>query len=377
MADMAANPPPNDPARTEGYPTPPQPPQPQQPQQRPPVAPAPSGYFAGAPGYGQPPQPPAPPYGQSPQMQASPYQQSPYQQPSSYQQPSPYQQQSPFQQQSPQPYGAPPSTSPFPPQPAGPYGPPPQQQQQQPPYGGDPSGLAQGMAGMDLGTPGTISRASKKKGRGHAYHDIGQGNEQQEGAGQSAFSSPAGQMPSQFVGGMSPQMGGPQGSPQFPATPGFPGQQPDQASFPHRPAETGHGITQSAGKIDPNVIPSIPFSRDAATAHFRTTMFPTLSRHLPPNAAADFVAHDQGNASPRFCRLTMNSVPATQELLASTSLPMALMLQPLAKQKPEEQVIPVLDFGEMGPPRCRRCRTYINPFVQYASISRQVHKTLC
>jgi len=61
----------------------------------------------------------------------------------------------------------------------------------------------------------------------------------------------------------------------------------------------------------------------------------------------------------------MNNIPATADALASTGLPLGLLLQPLAPQQPGELEIPVLDFGEIGPPRCHRCRAYINPFMVF------------
>lgn len=92
-----------------------------------------------------------------------------------------------------------------------------------------------------------------------------------------------------------------------------------------------------------------------------------MERHLPPPASIPFVARDQGNSSPKFARLTLNNIPATSDQLHSTGLPLGLVLQPLARLDPGEQSIPVLDFGDAGPPRCRRCRTYINPFMVFRS----------
>lgn len=144
----------------------------------------------------------------------------------------------------------------------------------------------------------------------------------------------------------------------------MPQQPTSPAAFNARPGSSS-AVGSTGGKVDPLSIPSIPAARDTAIQHFRQTVYPTLARHYPPNAASDFVAQDQGNASPKFCRLTVNAVPATAELLTATALPLAVLLQPLAKLRPEEGPVPVLDFGEMGPPRCRRCRTYINPFMQF------------
>jgi protein transport protein SEC24 len=90
-----------------------------------------------------------------------------------------------------------------------------------------------------------------------------------------------------------------------------------------------------------------------------------MENHLPPPALVPFVAYDQGNSSPKFARMTLNCIPHTAEALAGTHLPLGLVLQPLAPLQEGEVPIPVLDFGETGPPRCRRCRAYINPFMTF------------
>ncbi|CAZ85498.1 unnamed protein product [Tuber melanosporum] len=313
-------------------------------QQYPPVAPPPTGYPQPGPTPYQQQQPAA--YGQA----LSPSGPSPYQSSTPYGQAAPLPSQSPYQQQ--RPYG-PPTQQP------GPYGPP----------GSDVRGLAQSMSSMDLAggvgsTPGTISKASRKKAR--AYHNLDQSSEPSNEPNLPAFTpNVANQMPSSFLGQQQTMPPG-QGNSQFPcpANPAFvPAAPADPAAFAARPGSSN--IRQTGGRVDPNEIPSIPGHRDYYTEQYRTTLYPTLARHQPPHATSDYIAHDQGNASPRFCRLTLNSIPATADLLASTSLPLALLIQPLAKLKDEEEPIPVLDFGEMGPPRCRRCRTYINPFMTF------------
>jgi protein transport protein SEC24 len=94
-------------------------------------------------------------------------------------------------------------------------------------------------------------------------------------------------------------------------------------------------------------------------------------------APLPFVAHDQGNSSPKFARLTLNNIPSTSEALTSIGLPLGLVLQPLAPLQAGENPIPVLDFGETGPPRCRRCRTYINPFMTFRSGGNKLVCNMC
>lgn len=234
--------------------------------------------------------------------------------------------------------------------------------------GQEMAGVTAQMGAVGLGGDVTGSaRAHKKKDR-HAYHNLDSGVAQ---------SQPSPAAPGQPVA--SPAYAGAQWSqqPQQPATPGFqpqpvPGvsaqfgaQQPGPAAM-SAPLQ-GMAASSAQGRVDPEQIPSIPWSRDAPAEFYLDHVYPTMEQHLPPPASVPFVAIDQGNATPKFARLTLNSIPATNDALTSTALPLGLVLQPLAARKDGEREIPVVDFGEIGPPRCRRCRTYINPFMVFKS----------
>ncbi len=140
---------------------------------------------------------------------------------------------------------------------------------------------------------------------------------------------------------------------------------------------SGEEMVATQGRVDPEQIPSIPRSRDAAAQYYLTQVYPTMERHHPPPATVPFIAHDQGNSSPKFARLTLNKIPSASESLATTALPLGMILQPLAPLQDGEQPIPVLDFGDAGPPRCRRCRTYINPFMTFRSGGNKLVCNMC
>jgi protein transport protein SEC24 len=235
--------------------------------------------------------------------------------------------------------------------------------------------------GLGLGEVGTHGR-KKKKDR-HAYHTV----EAPQGSSAAFNGIPQGGVPpsaylnadpstmpvgSQFMNQNQPLT--PQGS-QFPAQVNAPFNPANQASPTEFAARTGSNQTGFAanvqasaqGRVDPDQIPSVPRSRDVISEYYLNHVYPTFERHIPPPASVSFVAYDQGNASPKFTRLTMNSIPTTSEALKSTGLPLGLLLQPLAPLQAGELEIPVLDFGETGPPRCHRCRAYINPFMVFKS----------
>lgn len=248
---------------------------------------------------------------------------------------------------------------------------------------GQDASLAAQIGGMNLGADSGHSTVRKKKKDRHAYHTVeAQGSSQPfsgmppPGTSQTQFlDSPAQGVPA-FAG----QFGAAPGTPQM--APGGPFQAPVSPAFGPgaSPADASATMATSGGapaKVSADDLPSVPASRDGVQPYFLKNVYPTFERHVPPPASVSFVAFDQGNASPKFARLTVNNIPSTNDGLQATGLPLGLLLQPLAPQQAGEAEIPVLDFGDAGPPRCRRCRAYINPFMMFRSGGNKFVCNLC
>lgn len=241
--------------------------------------------------------------------------------------------------------------------------------------------LATQMGQMGLGGDAAPEPRRKKKDR-HAYHNI-------EGPGVND-TTVNGRQDMGIAAQYSPHVGGPQWQEpeitpamnQFPAatplfSPGLAASPMQHAARAHTP-QPGTAVQGSAqGKVDPEQIPSIPKSRDSPAKYYLEHVYPTMEHHIPPPATVPFVAYDQGNSSPKFARLTLNNIPISAESLSATALPLGLILQPLAPLQEGETPIPVLDFGDTGPPRCRRCRAYINPFMQFKQGGNKLVCNMC
>ncbi|KAK5168613.1 COPII coat Sec23p-Sfb3p heterodimer component [Saxophila tyrrhenica] len=250
-------------------------------------------------------------------------------------------------------------------------------------YGQQQQGdLSQQMGQMSL--DGAAPQQTRKKKNRHAYHQLEQpaatGGGQFLNGGVSGQPQP-GTSPGQAVTGAAPwQQQASQPWQSQPGTPGLgqpmqPMGTPISMSAVGGPQQGGMGGGQ--GKVNPDQIPSVPLSRDLPADYYKSNMYPTMEQRLPPPATTPFIAYDQGNASPKHARLTMNCIPASHEQLNATSLPLGLVMQPLARPAEGEQAIPVLDFGEAGPPRCRRCRAYINPFMIFSNGGNRMTCNLC
>ena len=247
----------------------------------------------------------------------------------------------------------------------------PQQGMLSPGTPGSVASLTSQMSGMGIGGEG--AQHTKKKKNRHAYHNLDQGT----GSSQAFNGIPQSQSnPSQFLD----QKAGPFPPRSQPSTPA-PGQlsAPGVPFAPTTPRFAGAAMEVSGthGRVDPEEIPSIPKSRDQPAQYYSNHTYHTMEQHIPPPASVPFTAYDQGNSSPKYARLTLNNIPTTSEALTATSLPLGMILQPLAPLAAGEHPIPVLDFGETGPPRCARCRTYINPFMTFRAGGNKIVCNMC
>ncbi|MBA0566169.1 hypothetical protein Golob_011012, partial [Gossypium lobatum] len=137
---------------------------------------------------------------------------------------------------------------------------------------------------------------------------------------------------------------------------------PNQAMTNIPPALGQPGAPMSgSSKIDPNQIPRpIP---NATPIVYETRH--GNSANPPPPATSDYIVRDTGNCSPRYMRCTINQIPCTGDLLTTSAMQLALLVQPMALPHPSEDPVQVVDFGESGPVRCSRCKGYINPFMKF------------
>lgn len=84
---------------------------------------------------------------------------------------------------------------------------------------------------------------------------------------------------------------------------------------------------------------------------------PLSFRETMPNQF--FVPPNQKNCSPEVFRCTLNAIPNSQGLLNKVKLPLGLIIHPFK----DLDSLPVISAGTIV--RCKRCRAYINPFVEF------------
>lgn len=94
---------------------------------------------------------------------------------------------------------------------------------------------------------------------------------------------------------------------------------------------------------------------------------------LPPNSSVTPSPH--ANCSPKYVRSTLNAMPTSSSLLKKSKLPFALIIQPYAALHDAEDDVPVQHDQVIA--RCRRCRTYMNPFASFLDHSHRWRCNMC
>ncbi|XP_029173568.1 protein transport protein Sec24C [Nylanderia fulva] len=152
---------------------------------------------------------------------------------------------------------------------------------------------------------------------------------------------------------------------------------PYQSGIPNATGYQSGLQPQQARRLDPEQMPS-PIQVMQDDQNMRGGVFITNQRGLiPPLVTTKFVTQDQGNASPRYIRSTMYTVPTTADIIKQTNVPFGLVISPMARFVQGECEPPIVDMGEIGPVRCVRCKAYMCPFMQFVDAGRRFQCIFC
>ncbi|KKY24605.1 putative protein transporter sec24 [Phaeomoniella chlamydospora] len=94
---------------------------------------------------------------------------------------------------------------------------------------------------------------------------------------------------------------------------------------------------------------------------------------LPPNTSV--TPSPNATCPPKYVRSTLNAVPTTHSLLKKSKLPFSLIIQPYTSLHDAEDPVPIVPDQVIA--RCRRCRTYINPFVTFLDHGHRWRCNMC
>lgn len=168
---------------------------------------------------------------------------------------------------------------------------------------------------------------------------------------------------------------GPQAQPWQPPAPGYQPMPPQPNSGYAQPGYPQ--AAQQQKRLDPDQMPS-PIQVIQDDQRNRSGPFVTNQKGLvPPLVTTDFVVQDQGNTSPRYIRSSMYNVPISQDIMKQTAVPFSLVISPMARLAKDEYSPPIVNFGELGPVRCIRCKAYMCPYMQFIDSGRRFQCLFC
>ncbi|KAG0302796.1 COPII subunit [Dissophora globulifera] len=100
---------------------------------------------------------------------------------------------------------------------------------------------------------------------------------------------------------------------------------------------------------------------------------PPPSINLPTGSS--ITESPYANCDPSYKRSTLNAIPNTSQLLQKSRLPFGLVITPYRSVKEGDEPVPVVTDSIIA--RCRRCRTYINPYVKFVEGGRRWKCNMC
>eukprot|EP00606_Chrysophyceae_sp_TOSAG23-5_P000988 GSChrysophyteH2.ASY1.ANO1.1642.1 assembled CDS len=81
---------------------------------------------------------------------------------------------------------------------------------------------------------------------------------------------------------------------------------------------------------------------------------------------------------PKFMRTSVSRIVNTQRAANDAKVPLGVVVSPMAGDVgTKNDQVEVVDFGSTGIVRCKRCRTYINPFVAWTDGGRRWRCNMC
>ncbi|KIH89102.1 protein transport protein SEC24 [Sporothrix brasiliensis 5110] len=147
------------------------------------------------------------------------------------------------------------------------------------------------------------------------------------------------------------------------------GQPPAPHQPPHQQVPAHQGQPPRTGPLNqlyPTDLMSQPFNVSELD-------LPPPPIMLPPNSSV--TPSPDANCPSKYVRSTINAVPTNHSLLKKSKLPFALIIQPYASLHDLDDDVPVVQDQVIS--RCRRCRSYINPFVTFVDHGHRWRCNMC
>ena len=171
----------------------------------------------------------------------------------------------------------------------------------------------------------------------------------------------------------------PPGQPGFQQRPPMPpgGQYPTQQPYPGQNQYPNAMPQAPRPRLDPEHLPNavqvIEADREKNTGVYNTS----VKGQAPPLVTTEFVTEDSGCAGPRYIRAGSYTWPYSADMVKMAGFPISVVIQPMATRHRDEHPLPLVNTGDAGPVRCKRCRAYMSPFMQFIDGGRRFSCKFC
>ncbi|KAJ3127695.1 COPII subunit [Nowakowskiella sp. JEL0407] len=135
-------------------------------------------------------------------------------------------------------------------------------------------------------------------------------------------------------------------------------------------------ISQGGGSMHPGFLPTTKsgaMNLSSRPPNMGMFSYPEGGPWISPSSSVS--GSPFSNSPAEYKRCTINAVPQTSQLLAKSKLPFALLVTPYRSLLPGDDEVPVINPEQIV--RCRRCRAYINPWVQFIENGTKWKCSLC
>lgn len=143
-------------------------------------------------------------------------------------------------------------------------------------------------------------------------------------------------------------------------------------------APGGYGGPQAFGA--PPMGQQLPGHHNPGQAFGDGTIDPNVADGLGSNSNLPSLAEIDLSVQcdPTFLCSTVNKLHVSQVSANATRIPLGVVCKPMAGDVGvTNDKIEVVDFGSTGIIRCKRCRTYVNPFVSWIDNGRRWRCNIC
>lgn len=103
----------------------------------------------------------------------------------------------------------------------------------------------------------------------------------------------------------------------------------------------------------------------------------SMNNVQPVTATESYEELFQFNAFPHFVKSSVNFMPANSTLKQKAHVPLGFVIQPLAPIPEGYPELSSVNFGNSAVVRCKKCRTYINPFVKFDCGGKKWNCNMC